>query len=57
MASLEGMACLLQQVHHHLLGEEGLSVGVDAGAQGQVGTLPYTLLQLLDTAERSGLLL
>ena len=46
------MPRLLQQVDHHLLGEEGLPVGVDAGAQGQVGALPDPLLQLLDAADR-----
>lgn len=43
------MARLLEQVDHHLLREEGLSVGVNAGPQGQVGALPDPLLQLLDT--------
>ena len=51
VAPLKGMPRLLQQVHHHLLGEEGLPMGVDAGAQGQVGALPDPLLQLLDAAE------
>ena len=51
VAPFEGVPRLLQQVDHHLLGEEGLPVGVNAGAQGQVGALPDPLLQLLDAAE------
>ena len=53
VAPFEGVPRLLQQVDHHLLGEEGLPVGVNAGAQGQVGALPDPLLQLLDAAERA----
>ena len=56
VASFKDMFCLLQKVNHHLLGQERLSMGVNAGAKGQVSALSYSLPQLLDTAggERGG---
>lgn len=52
MASLKGMTCLLQQVDNQLWGQEGLPVGVNDGAKGEVGALSDALLQFLDTVER-----
>lgn len=54
VAALEGVARLLQKVDHHLLGQEGLPVGIDAGAQRQIGALPDPLLQLLNAAQGRG---
>lgn len=51
MASLEGMAGLLQQIDNYFWGQEGLPVGVNDRTKGQVGALSDTLLQFLDTVE------
>lgn len=53
VASLKGVTCLLQEVDHELWRQEGLPMGVNDGAEREVGALPDALLQLLDTAERS----
>lgn len=53
VASLKGVTCLLQEVDHELWRQEGLPMGVNDGAEREVGALSDALLQLLDTGERS----
>lgn len=46
---LKRVPSLLQQINNQLGGQEGLSMGVKAGAQWKVGALSDALLELLNT--------